>query len=399
MYRTTIATTRRDVEALRGAWQRCEIADIDADIDAFLALLDSAGERIEPYVVHIRRRERNGAERDLLAVARIERAAVPMRVGYCQLLALRMPAVVVSFGGLVGVREEADAALLIAELRRPLRAGKADMLILRNVVPGQEVHAAASRFRLSHVQQLARRWAAPVSGSLDAFLEGRSSKSRQKLRREDRQFLAEYGSRIELRVYNAPSDLDRVCQDCETIAAKTYQRGLRAGFADTPPARALMKLCLERGWHRSWVLYIDGEPTAFWAGVAYRGTFIVTALGYDPAYSRYSVGRYTMLRMVEDLCADPAITRLDLGPGDADYKMAFARETHSEAIWLLASRSPRGVALILALSFLAGVNRLGRHILEERGWKARARKIWRLRFASRREPASTHDRPLPRKVV
>ncbi|MBE7184180.1 MAG: GNAT family N-acetyltransferase [Methylobacterium mesophilicum] len=374
------ATTLEAVESLRASWQNMAIGDVDADIDTFIAAIRASDGGAEPHVVHLRREDGEVA-RDLFAVARLEQATMPLRLGYRALGAVRVSALVSSFGGLLGVEDDADAQALLAELRRPLAQGEADLLILRNIEPGRPLHEAACGSLLSHRQKAAHRWTAPVPGSLNEFLKSRSAKTRQKLRWEERVFREAYGERLKMRVFSRPEDLDRICRDAEAVAALTYQRALGVGFRNKPAERALIEFGLKEGRHRTWMLYLDERPVAFWSGLGYRGTFSVTALGFDPAHARHSVGRFAMFRMVEDLCADPAVTELDLGPGDADYKMAFARPARLEGTVLLAAPRLRPILLIAALSGLAAANRLGRKFLEEKGWRQRLKKLWRLRLA------------------
>ena len=74
------------------------------------------------------------------------------------------------------------------------------------------------------------------------------------------------------------------------VAEKTYQRGLGAGFADTEERRELVKIGLDRGWFRAWLLSIDDRPVAFWQGTAPGPVFFVNSTGFDPAYGSHGVG-------------------------------------------------------------------------------------------------------------
>ena len=51
---------------------------------------------------------------------------------------------------------------------------------------------------------------------------------------------------------------------------------------------------MERGWFRAYVLYLDGEPIAFWQGQAYNGVFSTGVPGFDPAYADLRVGNYVL---------------------------------------------------------------------------------------------------------
>jgi hypothetical protein len=82
-------------------------------------------------------------------------------------------------------------------------------------------------------------------------------------------------------------------------------------FSGDELQRSLTFLAMERGWFRSWVLYLDGRPGAFWHGEAYRGVFRIGVPGYDPALAQLRVGTFVLMKLIEDLCADETVNTLD----------------------------------------------------------------------------------------
>ena len=87
---------------------------------------------------------------------------------------------------------------------------------------------------------------------------------------------------------------------------------------------------MQKGWFLAGLLYLHGEPVAFQLGTAYRGTYAASGTAFDPAHSEERPGTYLLMKVIEQLCADPAVDRLDFGFGDADYKRAFADESWVE---------------------------------------------------------------------
>ena len=75
---------------------------------------------------------------------------------------------------------------------------------------------------------------------------------------------ATFGDELSLEIIREPSQIERLFTDAERIASTTYQRALGAGFADTPERRALTEVALAKGWLRAYLLYVRGEPIAFW---------------------------------------------------------------------------------------------------------------------------------------
>ena len=104
----------------------------------------------------------------------------------------------------------------------------------------------------------------------------------------------------------------------------------RAGFSDTPEQRALAAVGLEHGWVRGYLLYLGGDPIAYWLCSIYGGTILIRTAGFDNAYAEHRIGIYLLMRVIEDACADPALHVLDFGPGDAAYKQQFSNESWQE---------------------------------------------------------------------
>ena len=112
--------------------------------------------------------------------------------------------------------------------------------------------------------------------------------------------------------------------DLDAVARTSYQEHLHVGSVGTALRRRLMDEAIDRGRLRSWILYVDGSPVAFWTGIAHRGTYFSLTTAYDPSHAADRVGYISMLEMFAACCEDPAIDRIDFGPGDAEYKRRFA---------------------------------------------------------------------------
>lgn len=384
-----MARTVEEVENLREDWETAGVCDLDSDIDYFLAVIRHAPNVIRPHVVLIRR---PGCPA-LMGIARLERLAIPLSVGYRTLMCPQLQAIVVTFGGLVGAAGADDEKLLLGELHRALDTGEADMLLLRKVdIAGtlkDVVVEGVGWLRRSHAQPTTCRWVASVPESLDAFWSGRSAKTRQTLRRQDRNLLRKYGDGLRLRRFEHPDEMDELCRDMETVASKTYQRGIGAAYSGSSLDLGLIELGLHRRWFRTWMLYLWDHPVAFWSGTMYAGTFATGTPGFDPDYAQDSVGRYTMFRMIEDLCGDDDVTRLDFGAGDAEYKAAFGVAEHIEADVFVVRRAVCPVTVSLAATTFALVNRWGRLLAEETDWGRRLKRTWRKRLAGTRPQDST----------
>jgi CelD/BcsL family acetyltransferase involved in cellulose biosynthesis len=378
---TTVRTARSwaELDELRDAWGSLQGTQATTDPELFRIVLDADERVLRPHAVLL---ERDGAPRALV-LARVEQLRLAARLGYRTVYRPRLRALTVVYGGILGEVDTADAALLLAELRREL-GREADLLRFRGLEVGTPLHAAAST---SGPRALRERSAAPtghweldVPDSYDAFLKSLSKSTRDGAKRYARKLEQEYGDRLELRVFRELSERERIFKDLAEVADTTYQHQLGVAFAQTSAQRALVTALLERGDFRAYVLYLDGVPVAFWQGHAYRGVFSVGVPGYDRAHAELRVGNYVLLKLIADLCADPEVHTLDYGFGDAEYKRRFGTRRREEQDVHLYSGSLKGLRVNAARSGLLAVSALGRRALRGDA-VAKLKRRWRGRLS------------------
>lgn len=377
----TIARTVREIEALRPAWARLGSTNIDAEVDYFLAVLENASGDVGPYVVHVK----DSGGHELMAVARLERISLPIKLGYTTLGSVAFRAIVLSFDGMLGIRGPTDELTLLDCLAAALGREEADILVMRGLNTEGSLLTGVNRStrwicRLQG-QSTTPRWTADVSMPAVNFLDGRSAKTRQRLKSQQRKLEREYAGRLTVERFEQPDQAETLFRDMSIVAARSYQAGLGAAFSNSNFDRGLVQRALERGWHRSWMLYLDRKPVAFWTGTAYAGVFAIGTPGFDPDYAKQSVGRYTMLRMIDDLCDDPEIQTLDFGGGDADYKSAFGECCRYDRDVVIFAARPRPLACNLLLSTMAATNSLGRAAVRKSIWLTSLKKLWRGGFS------------------
>jgi CelD/BcsL family acetyltransferase involved in cellulose biosynthesis len=362
---TRVARSVEEAVAMREAWERMPLGSLDAHPDRFLAVLDSRPEVLRPHVIL--------REPDALLVARLEDRDAAARFGYATVHRSRLRCLTVVHGGAAGGAEPE----LLAELLGALRAGEAQAVFFHRLRVDSPLHRAIARAAPAALRQRFppgdRHWACDLPDSYEAFLA--SLPRRKSLQRYARKLAKELGDRLTVERYRSPGDLERVLADLETVAAKTYQRGLGAGFS-AQRDRLLVQVGLERGWFNAWVLYVDGEPRAFEHGDIHAGTYHLGGKGYDPDWAERRVGNFLGLRVWEDLCTDPAVAAVDFGFGDADYKREVATRGWDEVDITIHAPTPRGLSLSLAHSAVTGADRLARRLAgKER--IAQVKRRWR----------------------
>lgn len=371
-----IARTVPELHELRPLWDRVGWEQPEAELDVFLTLVTRRPEVLHPYVVAV---EQDG-EPAAMAVARVETATLTAKIGYRAVYEPVVRSVATIYGG-VSCRDGTAAGPLLESLAAPLRAREADLLSLRGLRVGSDVHRAAldlaGPLRRGHFTSPTQHWQLALPSSLDEFLAGRSHERRRTIRRYTRRLDATLGAELSVEVLAAPGDLERIFRDVEHVAAKTYQRALGTGFDDTPERRARIETCLAKGWFRAWLLYRSGVPVAFWYGVASRDVFVAIGTGYDPAYEEHRVGIYLLMRMIEDLIADPAISTLDFGPGDTALKRQFSTHGWAEQDVVVFAPTFRALRTNAVQTSILGLDLLAKRALAATGLTDRIKKRWR----------------------
>lgn len=87
----------------------------------------------------------------------------------------------------------------------------------------------------------------------------------------------------------------------------------------------LSRLALERDWLRLFLLLVDGQPAASLYGFRYHRTFYFYQSGFDPRYSKHSVGLVAMGLAIKSAIEEGA-EEYDLLHGAESYKFLWARE-------------------------------------------------------------------------
>jgi CelD/BcsL family acetyltransferase involved in cellulose biosynthesis len=377
----TVARTTDELEEVRAAWQSIPWRRLDPDADYYVTVVRARPEVVRPHILLLPNVE--GAE--TVFVARLEDVQLRTSVGYRVLHQPSVRALTLVHGGVAGADTFEKAARLIEELRATLARREADVVVLPALCTDSPLYEAASTrvpfLYRGHGADPTVHWALRLPATFDEYLRSRSKKTRENLRVYRNRLFRDHGDDIGVRIFRAPEEADALFRDVDTVAAKTYQRSLGVAFADTNEQRALTKLGLERGWFRVYMLYLRGEPIAFWPGSAYNGTFFVGTPGYDPAYGEYSIGTFLLMRVVEDLCSDAAIELLDFGFGEAEYKRRFGNERWEEADIVLYAPTVKAIRINLTRTALSGAARLAKRTLAHAGLAAALKRRWRRRLA------------------
>lgn len=373
------AKTADEVSALRDVWQTMR-PELNADIDFYLTINQSRAEIIRPHVIIL---SRKGTPCSFL-MGRYEIKPFEVALGYRK---LRLPPVrwlTFVHGGLLGESSEDNVSLLTESVSKSLKNGEADVAWFHNLdVDSRIFHTvtkAAGMLSRDYFPVLVDHWKAQVPNSFDELLRQRSQNTRHYLKRYAKRMQEAFGDQITIRKLRELSDVESILADCETVASKGYQRGLQVGFINNDETRRLMALAANRGWLRSYILYISGLPVAFWNGYLYRRTLCTWTTAYDPQYSEFRPGSFLLRRMVEDLCQEKAVDELDFGVGEADYKRQWCDQNHRESSVFLFAPTLRGIVLNAFRTPLIAGSLAARSLLRKTGMMKKIKRLWRDRL-------------------
>ena len=123
--------------------------------------------------------------------------------------------------------------------------------------------------------------------------------------------------------------------------------------------REFVDLAARQGWLRLLILRIDETPAAALYGLRYGRTFYFYQSGFDPAYSKQSIGLVMMGLAIKAAIEDGA-SEYDLLHGDEEYKFHWAHETRELGRIELYPRHARGRVYRRAV----GLNRAARKMAQ-----------------------------------
>jgi CelD/BcsL family acetyltransferase involved in cellulose biosynthesis len=136
----------------------------------------------------------------------------------------------------------------------------------------------------------------------------------------------------------------------------------------------------EKGWLRAYILYINEKPAAFWILTRYKKKCLSNFLGFDAQYAKYSPGMVLFARLMEDLCRETDLEKIDFGSGDAVYKKRFGDNGWLEADIMIFSPTFYGLKLNLMRTIVIGFSLILEILVARLGLLNRVKKIWRNRL-------------------
>ena len=363
------------LESLRDVWTSWK-GHRDSDIDFFKEFLRTRPEVIRPHVIVL---YRNGVP-DAMLVGRLEQTKLTFRLGYLHLPGVSARMLIFSQGGARGNISHANSAELIRSVNASLRCGEADCAFLHQVDAASPLFQAAVTIPAfatrDHLTLPEPRYAMMLPETVEKLYESFSRAVRQGFRKKKNRLSREFAGRFRTECVTTAAGLERVIPHLEAIAAKTYQRGLGVGFADTPQIREMFHFFAEKRWLRIYILYLNDKPCSFWTGTVHDDLFASDYTGYDPEFRDHSVGGVIAITMIEDLIRQ-GVKEAEFGAGQAEYKQHFSNCQTMEANIHIFAPTVKGALINAARTLTVSTDRLLKRLLERTKFLPALKKFWR----------------------
>jgi Acetyltransferase (GNAT) domain len=370
-----IARTAQEVEAIRDIWTFWRW-NPNADIEFYLHVLRSRPEILRPHVLVLYR----GDSPVAMLVGRLVLEQVQTRLGYARWFGTRTRTLTFIYGGQAGDLSHENSRILVSEVMRSLRNGEADLASFRFVRTDSALFKLLTHspgfFMRDRFPQRQAHLKLVLPRKVDEIYSRLSGKVRKNLRWQAKKLLEEFDGKVRVGCFRCIGELDRMFEDVEQVAGKSYHRGLGFGFVDNLEMRERVRFESEKGWFQAYVLYLADRPAAFWIGNICGGKFYSGFLGYDSEHGRYSPGIFLMTKVFEEFCNE-GVDEIDFGLGDAEYKRRFGNCSWDEACIDIFAPTFKGLRINALRTPTLFVDEVMKRSLKKMQILPRIKRLWR----------------------
>lgn len=355
--------------------------DINAQIDHFILVNEKYN--AEPHVLLI---EKDNVPQALLA-GRIEQGYQDLTFGFIRLFKFKMNICTFIFGGVLCTPDESVCNHIIESLRILQKKRNVDLIRFSSCNSGSLLFRKICEQKLVIISKPQRHHKYKLPGTVEEYLESKSKSHRKNLNYYSRKLKKDFHN-ILVAKFTGLDDFDKLMEDGETIASKTYQRGMNEGFINDVLTRSRFLLAAKKGWLRCYILYLDNTPVSFQMGFEYDGCYYVQGKGYIPELSNYRVGTYLSMQVLEDLINDPNMFIWDFGMGDAEYKRNYSTTSMEERFISLHSPTIRNVLIYSIMNIFSIISKTIENIIVRVKLKNKIKKIFKIYLTPKKNKLS-----------
>jgi CelD/BcsL family acetyltransferase involved in cellulose biosynthesis len=177
----------------------------------------------------------------------------------------------------------------------------------------------------------------------DEYLKQLGKNMREQIKRYpkrlEKEFAVEYSlARNEEEVRSAMDELFR-------LHGQRWRARGQTGVLATPKRqrfhRAVADAFLNKDWLRLWTLRCNGEAVCVLLNYAHNGKYFFFIGGFDPNFSRWSVGTCLFSKIFQH-AIDEGATEFDFLKGEEEYKYRFGAQNREYKTLCLFKNTPRG---------------------------------------------------------
>jgi hypothetical protein len=333
-----ISKTPSELSNLREAWDNLQVHP-NVSYDFYNLINETRANIISPYVISI---SKNNQVVGIIA-GRLQNDHFPITFGYKTIARFPIRLLVILHGGLMGEIDSESASIILKTLEGQMASGEFDIVSFKEIdisTPFFKSYLAQAKLlTIDRCIRIVTHRMFSLPDSYDIFMGSLASKTRYKLNAKRKKLEEDFPGKVIFKTYKEPDDISRACKDIESVAEKTYHRGLGVGFKDNLENRQRFMLFSKDGLLRIYLIYIDGQPVAYWvATLNNRNEIYLDFTGFDPNLKKYELGTMLFLHMLKD-SIEGSVKLLDFGSGEAEYKERFGNSQIQEADYYLFSFS------------------------------------------------------------
>jgi hypothetical protein len=374
-----------DLVELRTDWGRFA-QHPNAEFEFYTLICKLRSEVLSPCVLAL---QRDGHTQAILA-GRVEETAENLRFGYLRLWKMRVRRLCFVYGGNMGLIDGDAAHLFVRAVLKTLANQRLDYAEFSHLREGDPLVTAVRNSRpllLKHQSgDLNVHYRLRVPARYSDFLARISN--RRRFAKMSRILENDFPGQITIRRFTKEEEVPEFLRDAEAIAAQSYHRQLGAALRGDEEHRRRFELTARHGRFRGIIMYIKGQPGAYWCGTVFGDTLHLGATGYLPELRKYELGTLLFLRLLEDCCGTEVL-RLDFGFGDAPYKQRFADESWLEETVHLYAPTFRGVMISCVRSLNFVTNQIAKRILDKLHVTQHLKTWWRQRLSQKNHGQSS----------
>lgn len=156
-----------------------------------------------------------------------------------------------------------------------------------------------------------------------------SSKTRSTLNRKLKKYAEHCGGNIRWKTYKERPEIRDFFSLASAVSKLTYQEKLLdAGIPGSEEFMRQAESLAQDNKVRAYVLFHEDRPVAYLFCPVEDGVLIYAYLGYDPEYTKWSVGTVLQWLALEQLFSEGIFKAFDFTEGQSDHKRLFA--THQK---------------------------------------------------------------------